>query len=68
MLHLGSRLSGCMPGSCGCGGKFVLLPKNLENIATFSEFLCPPRLLGSNSPPALLVGDSASLTGRAPYW
>ena len=44
-------LPGYMPGSCGCGGKFVLLPKNLENVAAFSKFLCPPHLLGSNFPP-----------------
>ena len=37
----------------GGGGKFVLLPKNLENVAAFSEFLCPPHLLGSNFPPPL---------------
>ena len=51
MLHLGSRLPGCVSENCGCGGKFVLLPKNLENVAAFSKFLCPPHLLGSNFPP-----------------
>ena len=64
MLHLGSRLSGCMPGSCGCGGKFVLLPKNLENVAAFSKFLCPPHLLGSNFPPAFPAFTPTSFTDR----
>ena len=41
----------CVSENCGCGGKLVLLPKNLENVAAFSEFLCPPHLLGSNFPP-----------------
>ena len=39
-----------MSENCGGGGKFVLLPKNSENVAAFSKFLCPPRLLGSNFP------------------
>ena len=29
-----------------------LLPKNSENVASFSEFLCPPRLLGTIYSPA----------------
>ncbi|KXB81820.1 hypothetical protein HMPREF1862_00247 [Varibaculum cambriense] len=28
------------------GARFFLLPKKSENVVTFSEFLCPPRLLG----------------------
>ena len=44
----------CLSENCGCGGKFVLLPKNLENVAAFSEFLCPPRPLESNFPPPFL--------------
>ena len=51
MLLRWAWLLGYMLGNCGCGGKFVLLPKNLENVAAFSEFLCPPHLLGSNFPP-----------------
>ena len=35
-------------------GKFVLLPKNLENVAAFSKFLCPPHPLGRNFPPPFL--------------
>ena len=30
----------------GAGARFFLPPKNLENVATFSKFLCPPHLLG----------------------
>ena len=33
------------------GGKFVLPPKNSENVVAFSEFLCPPHPLGLNFPP-----------------
>ena len=40
----------CLSENCGGGGKFVLLPKTLENVAAFSEFLCPPRSLESNFP------------------
>ena len=29
-------------------------PSNLENVAAFSKFLCPPHLLGSNFPPPFL--------------
>jgi len=28
------------------GARFFLLPKNLENVAAFSKFLCPPHPLG----------------------
>ena len=44
----------CVSENSEGGGKFVLLPKNLENVAAFSKFLCPPHLLGSNFPPPFL--------------
>ena len=37
---------GVEPVRAGAGARFFLPPKNLENVATFSEFLCPPHLLG----------------------
>ena len=58
-------LPGYTPGSCGCGGKFDLLLKNLENVAAFSKFLCPPHLLGSNFPPALPVITPTYLASEA---
>ena len=59
-------LLGCVSENCGCGGKFVLLPKNLENVASFSKFLCPPHLLGSNFPPVFPVFTPTFITDRAP--
>ena len=53
MLPWWACLPGCVFENCGGGRKFVLLPKNLENVAAFSEFLCPPHPLGSNFAPRL---------------
>lgn len=60
--------------SLGAGAVFVLPPKYSENVAPFSEYLCPPRLLGSNPAPALVpvslplgINTSAYLDKRFPH-
>ena len=56
----------CLKAACA-GESLSSCPRNSENVAAFSEFLCPPPLLGRNFPPALIFRTSASRTGRVSW-
>ena len=54
MLLRWAWLSGYVSENCGCGGKFVLLPKNLENVAGVFQILKPTAPTRIKLSPALL--------------
>ena len=65
----------CCPGERGClviclevvgaGESLSSCPRIFENVAAFSEFLCPPHLLESNFPPAFPVITPTYLASEA---